>query len=154
MKAYLSGSMEYAPDFGTGWREEIEAYLRGTLRHEVYNPARDIRKNLSAEEQANFRRWKTDDPPRFREVIRKIIHYDLDVLEGGVGYVVCHWDRHCRRGGGTHGELTTAFRRGIPVYMVTEEPPHEISGWILGCCDEVFGSWPELCAFLQARFSQ
>jgi hypothetical protein len=42
----------------------------------------------------------------------------------------------------------------LPVYLVTPAPPGEISGWMLGCADHVFGSIEELKEFLTARFSR
>jgi hypothetical protein len=152
IRAYLSGAMEHAPDGGRLWRDETEAFLRDRLGHAAYNPARDVRKNLTDAELAGFRGWKRTDPVRFRAVIRKIIHYDLDILERDADYVVCLWDEWSQRGGGTHGELTTAFRRGIPVYMVTRLPLDGISGWVLGCCAEIFPSFDALQEFLLHRY--
>ena len=151
IRAYLSGAMENAPDGGRAWREDMEAFL-GRLGHAAYNPVRDVRKNLTDEEIGHFRSWKALDPARFRAVVRKIIHYDLDLLERESDYVICLWDQWCQRGGGTHGELTTAFRRGIPVFMVTELPLTEVSGWILGCCAEIFPTLEALKDFLRQRF--
>ena len=151
IRAYLSGAMEHAPDGGRAWREDMEAFL-GRLGHAAYNPARDVRKNLSEEEIGHFRGWKASDPARFRAVVRKIIHYDLDILERSSDYVICLWDEWSQRGGGTHGELTAAFRRGIPVFMVTALPLTEISGWIQGCCTEIFPSIEALREFLQRRY--
>lgn len=153
MKVYLSGAMEHAPDSGREWRDSLETFLHGQIGHEVYNPVRDVRKNLTGEEAAHFRSWKRADPERYRAVLRKIIHYDLDMLEERADYVVCYWDRWCVQGGGTHGELTMAFRRRIPVYLVSEIPFVEISGWILGCCTEVFPSFDELKTFLRRKFA-
>lgn len=152
IRAYLSGAMEHAPDGGRLWRDELEAFLGNRLGHAAYNPARDVRKNLTEDEVAGFRGWKRTDPERFREVVRKIIHYDLDILERDADYVICLWDEWSQRGGGTHGELTAAFRRGIPVYMVTGLPLVGISGWVLGCCAEIFPSFDALKEFLLARY--
>ena len=81
MKVYLSGAIEHAEDGGRGWREAITELLREELHHEVYDPAADQKKDLTDEELANFRRWKLQDPARFREVVRKIIAWDLGRIE-------------------------------------------------------------------------
>ena len=73
MLAYLSGSIEFADDGGKAWRRELTPFLRQTLGHQVYDPAEDERKNLTGEEVAYFRGWKTTDPERFRQTVRKII---------------------------------------------------------------------------------
>jgi hypothetical protein len=45
---------------------------------------------------------------------------------------------------GTAGELTLAYRMGIPVYLVLAMPPAAASSWILGCATEVFGDFDAL----------
>jgi len=148
MLAYLAGAIEYAPDFGRGWRSEIAPFLREELGHEVYDPAEDERKSLSEEEQKNLRTWKHSDLGRFQITVRKIIEWDLDVVARS-DYIICFLDEHALKGGGTSAELTFAHRRGIPVYMVTSLPLPEVSGWILGCCTRIFVSFDELRSYLK-----
>jgi hypothetical protein len=81
MLAYLSGPIEYAEDGGRLWRRKLAPYLREQLGHRVYDPAEDEKKNLSDEEAAHFRQWKSTDVERFRRVVRKIIAFDLDIIE-------------------------------------------------------------------------
>jgi len=150
MLAYLSGSIEYAADNGKSWRAQITPFLRG-LGHEVYDPAADEKKNLSEEEVRDFRQWKTRDLPRFQRTVRKIIAWDLDWIAGKSDYVVCLWEAAAARGAGTQGELTLAHRFGIPVYLVLGMPLEQVSGWILGCASEVFGSFDEFRAFMLAK---
>jgi len=151
MLAYLSGSIEYSPDFGKSWRAEITGFLR-SLGHEIYDPAADEKKNLSDEEARDFRRWKTTDLPRFQQTVRKIITWDLDWIERRTDYVVCYWDEHAGRGAGTQGELTYARRVGVPVYLVLGMPREQVSGWLLGCADEVFASFGEFRDFMRGKF--
>ncbi len=154
MLAYLSGSIEYAPDNGKSWRAQITPFLRG-LGHEVYDPAADEKKNLSDEEVRNFRRWKTRDLPRFQRTVRKIIAWDLDWIASKSDYLVCFWDGAAARGAGTQGELTLAHRQGIPVYLVLGMPLDQVSGWILGCASQVFESFEQFRAFMSgARDAQ
>jgi hypothetical protein len=69
-------------------------------------------------------------------------------------YVICLWDDAAARGGGTQAELTTAYRKGIRVYMGTELPLSDISGWILACTDRIFTRFDELKAFLAATYGK
>lgn len=138
MKVYLSGAIEHAEDGGRGWREAITELLREELHHEVYDPAADQKKDLTDEELANFRRWKLQDPARFREVVRKIIAWDLDLVEEEADYLVALWDRAAAQGGGTAAEITLAHRLGKPVYLLLAMPPAEASGWVLSASTEVF----------------
>jgi len=152
MLAYLSGSIEYAPDNGTTWRASLTPFLRA-LGHDVYDPASDIKKNLTDEEVRDFRKWKTRDLDRFQGTIRKIITWDLDYVEHKCDYIVAFWDEGAQRGAGTGGELTLAHRRGIPVYMVAGLPTDQISGWILGCATRVFTDFDQLKEFLARHYA-
>lgn len=149
MLAYLSGSIEYSPDHGKAWRAQITPFLRAR-GFDVYDPAQDEKKNLHDEEVRDFRRWKAADLPRFQTTIRKIIAWDLDWIERS-DCVVCYWDEYAGRGAGTQGELTFAYRAGIPVYLVVGVPIANVSGWILGCANEVFTSFEQLQDFLIAQ---
>lgn len=154
MLAYLSGSIEFATAEGKRWRRQLKPFLEETLRHRVYDPAADEKKNLTDEEVAHFRAWKATDLDRFRQAVRKIIHFDLDLIQNQADYVICYWDRGSARGGGTQAELTAAYRKGIPVYLVTELPVSQISGWILGCADRIFANFDELKTFLLETYGK
>ena len=151
MKVYLSGAIEHAGDGGRGWRAEISELLR-ELRHEVYDPAADEKKCLTDEELANFRRWKLEDPARFREVVRKIIAWDLDQVEREADYLIALWDRAAAQGGGTAAEVTLAHRLGKPVYLLLAMPAAEASGWVLSAATEVFDSLAALETRLRETF--
>jgi hypothetical protein len=152
MLAYLSGSIEYSPDYGKSWRARITPFVRD-LGHEVYDPAVDEKKNLEDQEVRTFRMWKRTDLPRFQQTIRKIITWDLDWIEQKSDYIICYWDAGAARGAGTQGELTYAYRLGVPVYLVLGMPQEQISGWVLGCATQVFGSFEQLQDFLAAKFA-
>ena len=151
MLAYLAGSIEFSHDLGKSWRRELRAFLETALGHQVYDPAEDEKKNLSEEESANFRQWKSKDFNRFRSVVRKIIDFDLDLIENHVDYVICFWTKQSAMGGGTAAELTLAYRKKIPVYLVTEVPYEAMSGWVLSCAEQVFQDFESLQSFLTSQ---
>ncbi len=152
MRAYLSGSIEYSADFGVSWRAELKPFLQA-LGHDVYDPAADVRKNLTEEEVRDFRKWKATDLARFQATVRKIIAWDLDWIEQRTDYVICYFDAAAQRGAGTQGELTFAHRAGIPVYLVLGLPLEQVSGWILGCATQVLPDFRQLREFLSAEFA-
>ncbi|MCL6566025.1 MAG: nucleoside 2-deoxyribosyltransferase [Acidobacteriia bacterium] len=154
MLAYLCGPIEFASDGGRLWRRKLVPFLRDELGHRVYDPAEDQRKNLTEEEMTHFRDWKQTDLDRFRRTVRKIIQYDLDQIENRADYVICYLGEGSTPSGGTPAELTVAYRKGIPVYLVSEAPIEQISGWMLACADQVFGSLEELKKFLLARYGR
>ena len=147
MLIYLCGAIEYSPDHGKTWRTEVTRFLH-ELGHEVYDPALDEKKDLTDVELREFRDWKQADLPRFQQTIRKIIQYDLDWVEERCDALVAYWDEHAGKGASTQGELTVAYRRGLPVYLVTKLPPDQVSGWVLGCASQVFSSFDELREYL------
>lgn len=154
MLVYLCGPIEFATDGGKMWRRKLTPFLREELKHRVYDPAEDEKKNLTDEEVLHFREWKSGDTDRFRRTVRKIIHFDLDLIENKADYLICYWDDVSASSvsSGTPAELTVAYRKGIPVYLVTSLPPARLSGWMLACADEVFASIEELKRFLSARY--
>jgi nucleoside 2-deoxyribosyltransferase len=156
MLAYLCGPIEFAADGGKMWRRKITPFLHNELGHRVYDPAEDEKKNLTDEEAAHFREWKQTDVERFRRAIRKIIQFDLDIIENKADYVICYLigDGATTTSGGTSSELTFAYRRGIPVYIVTDEDTERISGWMLACADRVFSTVEELKKFLLERYGK
>jgi hypothetical protein len=150
MMAFLCGAMEYAPEGGRQWREPMRLWIQEELNHRVYDPTEEASRILSEEELRSLPTWKTTDPEHYRKVMRFIINHDLDVLANQADYVVCHWDEAAARGGGTQAELTAAYRKGLPVYLVTEMPVEQVSGWVVGCTDRIFSTFDELKAFLTA----
>ncbi|HZI65012.1 MAG TPA: hypothetical protein VFF17_00470 [Thermoanaerobaculia bacterium] len=152
MRVYLAGAIEHSADGGRGWREDLADFLREELRHDVYDPAADEKKDLTEEEIEGFRRWKFEDPDRFREAVRKIIAFDLDRIERDSDYVVALWDRAAANGGGTAAEVTLAHRLGKPVYLLLAMPAAEASGWVLAASTEVFDSVDGLRARLRQRY--
>ncbi len=154
MLAFLCGAMEYSPDGGQQWRERMRLWLQETLNQRVYDPTEEAHRILSEEELRNFSQWKTNDLERYRKILRVIINRDLDVMTTQADYVVCFWDEAAARGGGTQAELTAAYRKAIPIYLVTEVPLEQVSGWVLGCTDRIFSSFDELKAFLLATYGK
>jgi nucleoside 2-deoxyribosyltransferase len=147
LRIYLSGAIEHSPDGGKDWRRGLARRLEA-LGHDVYDPAADERKDLTEEELREFRRWKIADPERFRAAVRKIVAWDLSHIEDGADAVIAFWDAAAARGGGTAAEITLAYRRGRPVYLVLGMPRAQASGWVLACAERVFEDFGELERFL------
>lgn len=154
MLAFLCGGMEYSPDAGREWRKRMRFWLQDNLNHSVYDPTEEARWLLNEEELRSLPAWKSSDLERYRKVMRLIINHDLDVIANRADYVVCFWDEAAARGGGTQAELTAAYRKGIPVYLVAAMPREEISGWVLGCTDKVFSKFEELKSFLSEIYGK
>ncbi len=152
MLAFLCGGMEYARDGGSRWRVRTRLWIQENLNHRVFDPTEEAKLILSEEELSNMAVWKRSDVERFRKVMRFIINHDLNVITSQADYIICFWDEAAARGGGTQAELTAAFRKGIPIYLVTESPMEGISGWVVACTDKIFATFEELRQFLTATY--
>jgi hypothetical protein len=154
MLAYLCGPIDFAGDSERLWRRKLAPFLRDQLGHRVYDLSEEAQRILTPEEIASFHSLQKNDLERFRRAVRKIIASSLDLIEHKADYVICCWEMAGAQGGGTPSELTAAFRKGIPVYLVSELPVEEIDAWALGCSDQVFSSLESLKEFLASRFSR
>ena len=112
MLAYLCGPIEFANGGGKLWRRKLAPFLREQLGHRLYDPAEDEKKNLTDEEMAHFREWKSTEPERFRRAVRKIIHFDLDLIENKADYLICYWDDPTSPSGGTAGRTHRGVSKG------------------------------------------
>ncbi|MEA3288086.1 MAG: hypothetical protein U9Q77_12030 [Candidatus Marinimicrobia bacterium] len=151
MKVYLAGAIEAAPDEGMTWRKTVTQFLKDKMNWEVFDPSLQEQDFLTQVEKDNFRQWKHTDIKRFRPVIKKIIDRDLDQLLNSCDAVICLWDDYVIPGGGTHGELTLAYERGLPVYLVLGMPLEKVSSWIIGCTTEVFSGFAEMEQYLTSQ---
>ena len=154
MLAFLCGGMEYSPDGGRRWRELMRPWIQENLNHRVFDPSEEAQRILSPADLEGLAEWKLTDLEHFRKVMRFIINHDLNVMASQADYVVCYWDDSAARGGGTQAELTAAYRKAIPIYLITELPMENVSGWVLGCADRVFPSFEELQTFLWTTYGQ
>ncbi len=122
MTAYLSGAMEYSPDQGRGWRQEVSLLLKERLGHEVFNPNEEINQILSEEEELHFREWKENDEEKFKTLMNRIIDRDLSHLTENSDYVICKWDEYAAKGGGTPGEIMVAYHNKIQCFYSVKCP--------------------------------
>lgn len=138
---YLAGPIEWAEDYGKGWRDVADKALRG-LGYRVYNPSSDEQSILepfglkSSEEFLKLKKGPATFS-RFREIMKGIIKYDLAKLEESDAVLV-YLDRTLS--GGTAGEVTVArWLMNKPVYAIVKpEDLPLISGWVGACLTHIF----------------
>ncbi|HXX18468.1 MAG TPA: hypothetical protein VEJ46_03625 [Candidatus Acidoferrum sp.] len=154
MLAYLCGPVDAPEESRALWRRKLAPFLRDQLGHRVYDPTEDAVKGLTDEESANLRGWQTTDLDRFRRAVRKIVAVNLGLIENRADYLICYLDPSTGHDSATPAALTAAYRKGIPVYLVTTLPVEQVDGWMLGCSDQVFSTIEDLKDFLASRFSR
>jgi hypothetical protein len=153
MKAYLSGGMENAKNYGADWRSSLEMWLRETLRHDVFNPSAEslafLKRKYPTVDRSTMRK---EDIARFRQVIGDIIMMECREIIERCDYLICYWDESCYRGAGTQGEVTIAKYFGKPVYLITRLPISDVPGWVIACSSELFTEFETLKTFLQRKY--
>lgn len=154
MLAFLCGPINRAEDGGKLWRRKLAPFLREHLGHRVYDTTEDAMTSLTEDEAANYRAWQTTDLDRFRRVVRRIIAFNLELIENRADYVICYLEPAATHDSATPAALTAAYRKGIPVYLVTPLPVEAVDGWVLGCSDQVFATIEDLKDYLASRFSR
>jgi len=143
VKAYLSGAIEAASQEELSWRDDLKLWLKSTIGHDSIDPVQ-LSINLLAKENAkDFRSWKFSDLPKFKSIVRKIINQDIGAVLRESDYVICYWTPAVKEGGGTQGELTTAYLNNIPVYLVYTNDLTTLSSWIIGCTSEIFSDFSD-----------
>jgi hypothetical protein len=138
---YLAGAMEYAADGGKGWRSDLTKAIKrfGKDKINILDPVK-----LEAEKMRTLgvkdKKWilgknANQNSPEFiefRRVMRAIIAYDIGLVNRS-NLIVADWSTETKNGAGTHGEITHAFMRGIPILLLTRDFDMDVPAWILGC---------------------
>jgi hypothetical protein len=153
MIVYLSGAMEQAVNEGAQWRSEITEWLNTELGHNVIDPVISSQLLVDEYKAQDYRSWKFSDPKRFVDFIRKAINLDIDNVINKCDYIICLWDYNVMKGGGTHGEVTMAYYKNVPVYLVNQVSMEDLSGWIMSCSTEIFNTFDKLKSHLIKTYS-
>ncbi len=155
LTAYLSGGMEYADNYGADWRSDMEGWLRNNLAHSCFNPVRESERFLGSRyPDIDFRRSKSEDFEKHRQIARDIVRLDSREIIMRSDYVICFYDDSAQRGAGTKGELTIAALMGKPVYLIRGMDIADIPSWVIGCADRIFDDFAGLKLFLSREYSR
>jgi hypothetical protein len=155
VRAYLSGGMEHARNFGSGWRLRLQEWIEAELGHRVFNPSTVSEQYLKKHSPGvSQKRLKRTNLKEFQRLVSTLMRLDCEEIAKRTDYVVCLWDESAQKGAGTKGELTMAKYFGKPVYVVTAMEPAEIPGWILACTTRLFSDFEELKVFLKRRYAK
>jgi hypothetical protein len=176
-KIYLVGSMEAAADFGAGWRAEITPFLQEELGFEVLDPVlfeprqlrgchlNDLPEYITTVtgERIKVTRWhdmlqadtRTEDGKRYYNralgYMRRIVEFDCNVVNKEADVILCLWDQNLMKGAGSQSELTLAFLRGLPVYVVAT---CRMAAWSKGCATHIELTWEAMKERLRKDFGK
>jgi len=147
---YLAGGMENSPDFGVGWRQRAEKWLleEGWNVHNPCTKETTIfkRRGVKGSTYHKLKTMKTLDA--YQSIMQDLIDFDLKVIKYS-DMVLVYWDEYAR--GGTIHEVGYAREHGIPVVIMSKGSLKTISGWVLGCADEVFFKWVDVKKYLGGK---
>lgn len=119
----------------------------------AFDPCVEEQALLSDEERRDLRQWKKTDLEKFRHIIRRFVDNDVTTLTQQTRFVICLWDEYAGRGAGTAGELTLAYVRRLPVYLVATAPLDRVPAWVLACATEIFDSFEALETRLRSLYA-
>ena len=152
MIAYLSGAIENAPREGKEWRGEMTEWLKYNLNHRVIDPVLMYRGTAIKENAEEYRLLKSSQPEKYKSFIRRIIHSDIDAIISKADYLICLWDKHVIKGGGTHAEVTFGYWYHKPVFIINKLGKIELRSWIEACSESVFDDFKSLKKYLFEQY--
>lgn len=147
-RVYLSGPMEYVPDGGVGWREEITPKLE-TLGLAVINPYKLNNLIMKEGDLEKFPGWKLEEPERYDAMVASMASLDLAAARG-CDYTVVKVDKYINTGAGTHCEISTAWQnKRTVIYWIDGVERKDIPGFLLGLYHHIVYSEKELLDYLK-----
>ena len=170
LTVYLAGAMEASADLGSGWRSEISPFLE-SLNFEVLNPCNFEPHQLKGLQPNRLPEYYTDNLTckqikpkhwhelknasekhlydRFLKYMRRIVQYDMNLVNNGTNVLIVLWNEEAAKGAGTHAEVTAAYLKNIPIYCVAE---CDIPAWLKACMSEICLDFEALKATLTEDF--
>lgn len=149
---YLSGGMQFKKGKGSTWR--INASEK--LRNMGYFPLDicELDRAYAAEHGDLFyayqKEFSHEELVQFKSNIRKhFVYTDLELVDKDSDAIIVLWDEAAQLGGGTHNEISHAYERDIPIFLVAAVPREKIPGWIVAQSTKIFRSFDSLWKYLE-----
>jgi len=154
MYTYLSGSIDFSPDKGKGWRDEITPFLEN-MNVKVLNPLKHVFYGTDTIDTVKrplmTKMLEEGRYDELREEMKLLVRCDLRCVDLS-SFLVVNYDvsRHLC---GTIEEMTVANKQVKPVLIVTANgDKKKLPSWLYGRfpSSQVFVSWEELRCYLTA----
>ncbi len=133
---YLCGPMDFAKNNGIAWRTQAEEKLKaiGIKHYNIFNPCNKPLSNLatplSEEQRLAMELRDKEDWDALEELMQKIIHVDLRMVDKADAIIVNLSDSE--RTTGTIHEIVIASLQQKPIYLIDNKGKKHVSGWLLG----------------------
>jgi hypothetical protein len=152
-RVYLSGPIDNAKDFGTGWRNRVKSSLFD-LDFIFLDPCdKPMQPGFACEDLENHNRRKElkriGDWETVSREMRLIRCIDLRLADL-CDFSILHIDREVYSTG-TWEEFTLLNRRKVPILMHVEQGKAEMPDWCWGAIphQHVFSEWDDLLAYIR-----
>lgn len=152
-RVYLSGPIDNAEDFGTGWRNQIKEQLRDLDLIFLDPCVKPMQAGYACEDLENHQRRleqkKRGDFETISREMRLIRCIDLRLADL-CDFAVVHLDKNVYSTG-THEEIALLNRRKVPILVHMEQGKAALPDWYWGTLphQHVFSTWDELSAYVR-----
>ncbi len=152
-RVYLSGPIDNASDFGTGWRNDIKERLRDLDLIFLDPCAKPMQAGYACEDLENHQRRleqkKRGDFETISRDMRLIRCIDLRLADL-CDFAIVHLDKNVYSTG-THEEIALLNRRKVPILVHMEQGKAALPDWYWGTLphQHVFSTWDELIAYVR-----
>jgi hypothetical protein len=152
-RVYLSGPIDNASDFGTGWRNEVKELLRDLDLIFLDPCAKPMQGGYACEDLENHQRRlalkKKGDFETISREMRLIRCIDLRLADL-CDFAIVHLDKNIYSTG-THEEIALLNRRKVPILVHVEQGKSALPDWYWGTLphQHVFSTWDELLGYIR-----
>lgn len=156
---YLAGAIEDKKDHGAQWRLDITPKLMDIaekfgIKITINDPCEQekIKTGMGpSESKEKYKGWKRAGCwAQFHYVLSRIQEMDIYLVRDS-DFLIVYFEKET---GGTVCEMWDAYLHGIPIYVVSPNPPTEINSWILHAIKNedvgrIFPNFTQLMKFLE-----
>ena len=150
---YLSGPIDFSPDKGVGWRENITPFLE-QMKVRVFNPLLhhknfDIKEDIDGVKRPHMRKLLEDGSyDELRNETRELVHYDLRAIDLS-SFMIVNYDTSIHLCG-TVEEISIASKQIKPVLFYCKNGKQKLPSWLYGRhqYQYFFDTWDELEKYL------
>lgn len=146
---YLSGGMQFSPDLGAGWRQQVSAQLLSMGYEPLDITAIDVA--YTARNNPVYMKYDEDHFLQYKSNIRRqFIYTDIRLIRDNSDAVLAYYDESFRRGAGSFAECQLAYDLEKPLFIVSTFPVDEIPGWLKALSTRYFLSFDQFFEYLES----